>query len=57
MYYGAALMLEAFMVMMLYVIIAKRKYPECKYTIVKKKTLYKELSLSPAGHSMELWQE
>lgn len=43
-YYGAALMLEAFMVMMLYVIIARRKYPECKYTIVKKKkTLYKEL--------------
>ena len=42
-YYGAALMLEAFMVMLLYVIIARRKYPECKYTIVKKKTLYKEL--------------
>lgn len=42
-YYGAALMLEAFMVMLLYVIIARRKYPECKYTIVKKKILYKEL--------------
>lgn len=42
-YYGAALMLEAFMVMLLYIIIARRKYPECKYTIVKKKTLYKEL--------------
>lgn len=42
-YYGTALMLEAFMVMLLYVIIARRKYPECKYTIVKKKTLYKEL--------------
>ena len=42
-YYGVALMLEAFMVMLLYVIIARRKYPECKYTIVKKKTLYKEL--------------
>lgn len=43
-YYGAALMLEAFMVMSLYVIIARRKYPECKYTIVKKKKiLYKEL--------------
>ena len=42
-YYGAALMFEAFIVMMLYVIIARRKYPECKYTIVKKKTLYKEL--------------
>lgn len=42
-YYGAALMLEAFMVMLLYVIIARRKYPECKYTIVKKKPLYKEL--------------
>lgn len=42
-YYGAALMLEAFMVMLLYVFIARRKYPECKYTIVKKKILYKEL--------------
>lgn len=42
-YYGAALMLEAFMVMLLYVIIARRKYPECKYSIVKKKALYKEL--------------
>ena len=42
-YYGAALMLEAFMVMLLYVIISRKKYPECKYTIVKKKTLYKEL--------------
>ena len=42
-YYGAALMIEAFMVMLLYVIIARRKYPECKYTIVKKKILYKEL--------------
>lgn len=45
-YYGAALMLEAFMVMLLYVIIARRKYPECKYTIVKKKILYKELFFS-----------
>ena len=42
-YYGAALMLEAFMVMLLYVFIARRKYPECKYIIVKKKILYKEL--------------
>lgn len=42
-YYGAALMLEALMVMMLYIIIAKKKYPECKYTIVRKKSLYKEL--------------
>lgn len=42
-YYGAALMLEAFMVMLLYVIISRKKYQECKYTIVKKKTLYKEL--------------
>lgn len=42
-YYGAALMLEALMVMMLYIIIAKKKYPECKYTIVRKMSLYKEL--------------
>ena len=42
-YYGAALMLEAFMVMLLYVIISRKKYQECKYTIVKKKTLYQEL--------------
>ena len=42
-YYGAALMFEALMVMMLYIIIAKKKYPECKYTIVRKKSLYKEL--------------
>lgn len=42
-FYGAALMFEALMVMILYIIIAKKKYSECKYTIVRKKSLYKEL--------------
>ncbi len=42
-YYGAALMLEAFLVMVLYIIIAKRKYQECSYMAVRDKKLYREL--------------
>ena len=42
-YYGAALMIESLVVMILYMIIARRKYAECQYTIVRRKVLYKEL--------------
>lgn len=42
-YYGLALMLETFLVMMLYVCIAKLKYKECSYTRVRDKGLYREL--------------
>lgn len=42
-YYGAALMIESLVVMILYMIIARRKYAECQYIIVKEKVLYKEL--------------
>lgn len=42
-YYGAALMIESLVVMILYMIIARRKYAECQYAIVREKVLYKEL--------------
>lgn len=42
-YYGGALMIESLVVMSLYIIIVRRKYAECRYTIVKQKVLYKEL--------------
>lgn len=42
-YYGAALMIETLVVMILYMIIARRKYAECQYAIVREKVLYKEL--------------
>lgn len=42
-YYGAALMIESLIVMILYMIIARRKYAECQYAIVRDKVLYKEL--------------
>ena len=42
-YYGGALMIESLVVMSLYMIIARRKYTECRYTFVKQKVLYKEL--------------
>lgn len=42
-YYGLALMAEAFLVMVLYIIIAKRKYQECSYTMVRNKSLYRAL--------------
>ena len=42
-YYGVALMIETFMVMLLYIIIAKHKYQECTYVMVRDKSLYREL--------------
>lgn len=42
-YYGAALMGEAFLVLALYVGIARRHYAECRYAVVRKKGLYREL--------------
>ena len=42
-YYGAALMIESLVVMIIYMTIARRKYAECQYAIVREKVLYKEL--------------
>ena len=42
-FYGAAMMSEAFLLMVFYMLVAYRKYPECKYQKVKDKTLYKQL--------------
>lgn len=43
MFYGAAMMAEAFLLMAFYMIVACRRYPECKYQKVKDKELYKQL--------------
>lgn len=42
-FYGAAMMSEAFLLMVFYMLVAYHKYPECKYQKVKDKTLYKQL--------------
>lgn len=42
-YYGAAMMAEAFILMVFYVLVAYRKYPECRYQKVNDKKLYKQL--------------
>lgn len=42
-YYGAAMMAEAFLLMAFYVLVAYRKYPECRYQKVNDKKLYKQL--------------
>ena len=42
-FYGAAMMSEAFLLMVFYMLVAYRKYPECKYQKEKDKTLYKQL--------------
>lgn len=42
-FYGFAMMIEAFLVMAFYMITACTRYKECKYQIVKNKKLYKEL--------------
>lgn len=42
-FYGAAMMAEALLLMAFYIIIACCKYPECKYQKVKDKKLYKQL--------------
>lgn len=42
-FYGAAMMAETFLLMVFYVLVAYRKYPECKYQKVNDKKLYKQL--------------
>lgn len=42
-FYGGAMMTEAFLLMAFYIIIASKKYAECKYQKVKDKQLYKQL--------------
>lgn len=42
-FYGASMMLEAFIVMLFYMIIGWRKYEECRYARVTDKRLYKQL--------------
>ena len=42
--YGAALMAEAILVLASYIIIARKKYPECSYVRVKEKGLYRQLT-------------
>lgn len=42
-YYGAAMMAEAFLLMAFYMIVAYHKYPECRYQKVNDKKLYKQL--------------
>ncbi len=41
--YGGALMGESFLVLVLYVCIARKHYAECRYAIVRKKGLYRKL--------------
>ena len=42
-FFGASMMLEAFIVMLFYMVIGSRKYGECRYKRVTDKRLYREL--------------